>query len=78
MVWVYGGRHVWSASFRRPVIGQFGMVLAGRLFESALALLLGKHGVATDYEQRAGRMRMDMVADVDGLRIVLEAERGFN
>ena len=44
----------------------------------SLALLLGKHGVATDYEQRAGRKRMDMVADVDGLRIVLEAERGFN
>ena len=44
----------------------------------SLALLLGKHGVATDYEQRAGRKRMDMVANVDGLRVVLEAERGFN
>ena len=44
----------------------------------SLALLLGRHGVVTDYEQRAGRKRMDMVADVDGLRIVLEAERGFN
>ena len=43
----------------------------------ALALLLGQHGVATDYEQRAGRKRMDIVANVDGLRIVLEAERGF-
>ena len=44
----------------------------------SLALLLGKHGIATDYEQRAGRKRMDMVANVDGLRVVLEAERGFN
>ena len=44
----------------------------------ALALLLREHGVAADYEQRAGRRRMDVVADVDGLRIVLEAETGFN
>ena len=44
----------------------------------SLALLLGRHGVDTDYEQRAGRKRMDMVANVDGLRIVLEAERGFH
>ena len=44
----------------------------------ALALLLREHGVAADYEQRAGRRRMDVVANVDGLRIVLEAETGFN
>ena len=44
----------------------------------ALALLLRQHGVATDYEQRAGRKRMDIVAQVDGLRIVLEAETGFH
>ena len=44
----------------------------------ALALLLRKHGVVTDYEQRAGRKRMDIVANVDGLRIVLEAEKGLN
>ena len=44
----------------------------------ALALLLRKHGIATDYEQRAGRKRMDVVATVDGLRIVLEAETGFH
>ena len=43
----------------------------------ALALLLREHGVAADFEQRAGRKRMDVVADVDGLRIVLEAETGF-
>ena len=43
-----------------------------------LALLLRKHGIATDYEQRAGRKRMDIVATVDGLRIVLEAETGFH
>ena len=44
----------------------------------ALALLLREHGIAADYEQRAGRKRMDIVANVDGLRIVLEAERGFS
>ncbi len=44
----------------------------------ALALLLREHGVDTDYEQRAGRKRMDIVADVDGLRVVLEAETGFD
>ena len=43
----------------------------------ALALLLREHGVAADYEQRAGRKRMDIVANVDGLRVVLEAETGF-
>ena len=44
----------------------------------ALALLLRHHGLVTDFEQRAARKRMDIVADVDGLRIVLEAETGFN
>ena len=44
----------------------------------ALALLLREHGLTTDYEQRAGRKRMDIVANVDGLRIVLEGERGHN
>ena len=44
----------------------------------ALALLLREHGVDADYEQRAGRRRMDIVANVDGLRIVLEAETGFD
>ena len=43
----------------------------------ALALLLREHGIVTDFEQRAGRRRMDVVAEVDGLRIVLEAETGF-
>ena len=44
----------------------------------SLALLLREHGVLADYEQRAGLKRMDIVADLDGLRIVLEAERGFH
>ena len=35
-------------------------------------------GVAADFEKRGGRKRMDVVADVDGLRIVLEAETGFD
>ncbi len=42
-----------------------------------LADLLTARGVPSDYEQRAGRKRMDVVADVDGLRVVLEAETGF-
>ena len=44
----------------------------------ALALLLNKQGVAADFEQRGGRRRMDVVAEVDGLRVVLEAETGFH
>ena len=43
-----------------------------------LAKLLTGFGISTDYEQRAARKRMDVVADVDGLRIVLEAETGFH
>ena len=43
----------------------------------ALALLLRQQGLETDFEQRAGRRRMDVVADVDGLRVILEAETGF-
>ena len=44
----------------------------------ALALLLSARGVVADYEQRAGRRRMDIVAEVEGLRVVLEAETGFH
>ncbi len=44
----------------------------------ALALLLTERGVAADFEQRAGRRRMDVVANVEGLRVVLEAETGFD
>ncbi len=44
----------------------------------ALALLLTRRGVAADFEQRAGRRRMDIVAEVEGLRVVLEAETGFD
>ena len=43
----------------------------------ALALLLRQQGLETDFEQRAGRKRMDVVAQVGGLRDVLEAETGF-
>ena len=44
----------------------------------ALALLLAERGISADFEQRAGRRRMDIVADVEGLRVVLEAETGFH
>ena len=44
----------------------------------ALARLLTEHGVPADYEQRERRKKMDVVADVDGLRVVLEAETGFH
>ena len=43
----------------------------------ALAKLLTEHGVAADFEQRRGRKRMDVVAEVDGLRVALEAETGY-
>ena len=44
----------------------------------ALANLLIEQGVPADYEQSAGRKRMDVVANVEGLRVVLEAETGFH
>ena len=44
----------------------------------ALALLLRQQGLDADYEQRAGSRRMDVVARVDGVRVVLEAETGFH
>ena len=44
----------------------------------ALALLLRQQGLDADFEQAAGRRRIDVVARVDGLRVVLEAETGFN
>ena len=44
----------------------------------ALAHLLTERGVAADFERRAGRRRMDVVAEVEGLRVVLEAETGFH
>ena len=43
-----------------------------------LALLLADQGLDTDFEQRAGRRQMDVVAQVEGLRVVLEAETGFH
>ena len=43
-----------------------------------LALLLAEQGLDTDFEQRAGRRQMDVVAQVEGLRVVLEAETGFH
>ena len=43
----------------------------------ALAKLLTEHGVAADFEQRRGRKRIDVVAEVEGLRVALEAETGF-
>ena len=42
-----------------------------------LALLLEEQGLSADYEQRAGRKKIDVVAQVEGLRVVLEAETGF-
>ena len=44
----------------------------------ALAHLLTERGVPADFEQRAGRRRLDVVAEVEGLRVVLEAETGFH
>ena len=44
----------------------------------ALAQLLTKQGIEAKYEQRSGRKRIDVVTEVDGLRVLLEAETGFN
>ncbi len=44
----------------------------------ALAQLLSQRGLSADYEQRRGRRRLDVVAEVEGLRVVLEAETGFH
>ena len=44
----------------------------------ALAKLLTERGIPADYEQRGGTRKMDVVAEVDGLRVVLEAETGFH
>ncbi len=44
----------------------------------ALAHLLTGLGIPSDFERRAGRRRIDVVANVDGLRVVLEAETGFH
>ena len=44
----------------------------------ALANLLTERGVKADFEQRGGRKRIDVVAEVAGLRIVLKAETGFH
>ena len=43
-----------------------------------LAKLLQARGIPADFEQRGGRKRMDVVAEIEGLRVVLEAETGFN
>ena len=43
----------------------------------SLALLLKEQGLEADYEQRAGRKKIDIVVQVEGLRVVLEAETGF-
>ena len=36
-----------------------------------LALLLKEQGLDADYEQRSGRKKMDVVVQVEGLRVVL-------
>ena len=44
----------------------------------ALAHLLRERGITADFEQRRGRRRIDVVAEVEGLSVVLEAETGFH
>ena len=44
----------------------------------ALAHLLCERGIEADYEKRRGRRRIDVVAEVEGLSVVLEAETGFH
>ena len=44
----------------------------------ALAMLLVERGIDADFEKRSGRKRIDVVTNVDGLTVVLEAETGFH
>ena len=44
----------------------------------ALAMLLKERGIDADFEKRSGRKRIDVVTNVDGLTVVLEAETGFH
>ena len=43
-----------------------------------LAILLTQNGIPSKHEQRRGRWQIDVVAEVEGLRVVLEAETGFH
>ena len=47
------------------------------LLNNELAKLLTDRDVPSKAERRERRKRMDVVADVDGLRVVIEAETGF-
>ncbi len=44
----------------------------------ALALLFREQGLTADFEKRVGRRKLDVVAEVEGLQVVLEAETGFH
>jgi len=46
------------------------------LLNGELAKLLSDAGIPAEAEVRQGKRRLDIVADVDGLRVVLEAETG--
>ena len=47
------------------------------LLNGELARLLREHGIAAEPEVRERGRRMDVVADIDGVRVVLEAETGY-
>ncbi len=48
------------------------------LLNGELAGLLAESGIPAKAEVKQGKRRLDVVADVDGLRVVLEAETGFD
>ena len=48
------------------------------LLNGELAILLTDAGVPAQPEVKQGNRRLDVLADVDGLRVVLEAETGFD
>ncbi len=48
------------------------------LLNGELARLLSDAGVLAQAEVKQGNRRLDVLADVDGLRVVLEAETGFD
>lgn len=47
------------------------------LLNGELAKLLSDAGIPAEAEVKQGKWRLDILADVDGLRVVLEAETGF-
>ncbi len=82
---VIGGRRRGgsTSTFTRRGIGYNRLMRRRRhdqeeLLNGELARLLTLHGAPSSPERRAGARRIDVTANIDGLRVVLEAETGFD